>query len=217
MKLLSDLRSEHALIERLVGSLQTFAAARASGAVDPAAGAAYVAFFRLYAGRYHHAREEGVLFPALVREAEVPADRGPLAALAADHAALETLLAQMEPALTSAEPGVGAGELVLFARRHGAMLLHHIDAENDVLFVESEARLAQASVAELPTREPDAEEAAARDAGAALVDRYPPSDIPELWRGAGCVACPAYGERCAGIEREWWSELDWQDFHDRAH
>ncbi len=200
MTILDDLREEHALIERVVGSLRTFAAA---GARDPDDAAAYLRFVRLYAGRFHHAREEDVLFPALVAT-EVPADRGPLKILLDAHRAMARMLDAMDGGITLER-----------AERYGSALLHHIDAENSVLFPESEIRLRSAGGAELASREADAEEATARDEGEQLIAKYPPTEIPGIFRGDGCVACAAYGEGCDGIEREWWSELEWEDALER--
>jgi len=203
MGLLDDLRKEHVLIERMVGCLRTFAA---QGAADAEDGAAFLRFFRLYAGRYHHAREEESLFPALVRDTEAPADRGPLKILLEAHHSMARVLEQM------ALPGA---DFAALAPRYGRALLHHIDAENSVLFPEAETRLARAGVRELPDRAPDAEETAARVRVEPLVTRYPPREIADLIRGDGCVPCPAYGAGCLGIEREWWTELEWEDVHDR--
>jgi hemerythrin-like domain-containing protein len=200
MGLLDELRSEHLLIEKMVGSLRTYAA---QGAGDGADGAAFLRFFRLYAGRFHHAREEEVLFPALVA-AEVPADRGPLKVLLDAHHAMASLLGAMD-----------AGITLELAERYGRALLHHIDAENSVLFPESEIRLRSRGGAQLPSREPDDEEAAAGAEGEQLLQRYPPSELPGIFRGDGCVACAAYGDSCDGIEREWWSELEWEDALER--
>jgi hemerythrin-like domain-containing protein len=200
MKLLDDLRGEHALIERVVGSLRTFAAA---GAPDPADAAAYLRFFRLFAGRFHHAREEDVLFPALVAT-EVPGDRGPLKILLDAHHAMARMLDAMEGCIT-----------LELAERYGRALLHHIDAENSVLFPESEIRLRRSGGAELPARGPDAEEAAARADGERLAAKFAPSEFAGIFRGDGCVACAAYGESCDGIEREWWSDLEWEDALER--
>ena len=198
MELLDDLRGEHVLIERVVGSLRAWAA---DGSRDAGDGKAFLRFFKLYAGRYHHAREEDVLFPALVAT-EVPGDRGPLKVLLDAHHAMARMLEAME-----------AGITLELADRYGRALLHHIDAENSVLFPESEIRLR--GKGELPSRLPDAEEQDAREEGERLAGKYPPSDFPGLFRGEGCVACAAYGESCDGIEREWWSELEWEDALER--
>ena len=198
MQLIEQLREEHVLIERLAGSLRTFAL---SAARDPADAAAFLRFFRLWAGRFHHAREEEVLFPALVAT-EVPGDRGPLKVLLDAHHSMAAMLDAME-----------AGISPELAERYGRALLHHIDAENSVLFPESEIRMR--GRAELSSRAPDAEEEAARAEGESLARKYPPSDFAGILRGEGCVACAAYGETCDGIEREWWSELEWEDALER--
>ena len=52
-----------------------------------------------FAGHFHHDREERVLFRALVAEAELPADRGPVHALAREHAEMEEWLREMTPLL----------------------------------------------------------------------------------------------------------------------
>jgi hemerythrin-like domain-containing protein len=200
MGLLDDLRSEHVLIERMLGCLRTFAAQGGGDADDCAA---FLRFFRLYAGRFHHAREEDVLFPALVA-AEVPSDRGPLKVLLDAHRAMAGMLDAMDAGITL--------ELV---DRYGRALLHHIDAENSVLFPESEIRLRSRGGAQLTSREPDLEESAALGDGERLLQRYAPSEFPGIFRGDGCVACAAYGDTCDGVEREWWSELEWEDALER--
>ena len=30
-----------------------------------------------------------------------------------------------------------------------------------------------------------------------------------------CVVCPSYGLSCEGLEREWWTEQEWDDFRER--
>lgn len=212
MKLLDDLRREHELVENMVGSLRTYVARRAAGSAPSDDAAGYLRFFRLYAGRYHHAREEQVLFPALIQETEVPADHGPIAVLLEDHHAMATTLEELAPLLVADREGGGDARLGSLVERYGKALLRHIDAENSVLFTESEARFKRAGISELADRAPDAEELAARGDGERLVLAHPPSDFPDLIRGDGCMACEAYGTRCDGVEREWWSDVQWEDF-----
>lgn len=210
MRLLNDLRAEHTLIERVVGALQTWAGALAQGGADPSDGPAFLRFFRLYAGRYHHAREEQILIPALIEHGEVPADRGPIAAILHDHQEMATILDALEATLE--DPAA----LAQHADRYGRALLHHIDAENGVLLPECEARFVRASILELPDRRLEPEEQAAREEGARLADRYPPSEPPGIIRGDSCTSCPAFGVRCQGVELEWWSDHEWDDFNDRV-
>ncbi|HSQ64140.1 MAG TPA: hemerythrin domain-containing protein [Polyangiaceae bacterium] len=213
MELLDTLKREHETIEPVARALVAFAARVDEGA-DRADGERFLRFFRLYAGRFHHAREEEVLFPALVRETEVPADRGPIHALMGDHRQMAAALEELAGALL--EPAGGARSSPA-AIRYVSMLLQHIDAETSVLFPESEARFRRASVLELEVREPDDEERAARDGGLELAERYGSSaEIPGLVRGEGCACCASFGVVCDGVEREWSNDLEWEDMLDRV-
>ena len=207
MKLLDALRREHDTIEAVAGALVTFASSPAPDAADAER---FVRFFRLYAGRFHHAREEHVLFRALVQETDVPEDSGPIRTLFGDHRDLGALLEELAAALADV-PGAAREP----AERYVSTLLHHIDAENSVLFPECEARFRRASVIDLDARAPDDEERAARDDALELVARYAASAPPGLFRGEGCVCCPAYGLTCDGVEREWSSDEEREDTLDR--
>jgi hypothetical protein len=55
-------------------------------------------------------------------------------------------------------------------------------------------------------------EAAAHEDGARLVARYRPLADASLTRGEGCFGCRAHGKTCDGLEAEWWTELEWQEF-----
>lgn len=210
MRFIDDLRAEHALIERVVGALLTWAGARARGEANRDDGPAFLRFFRLYAGRYHHGREEQILFPALVEHGEVPADRGPISALLHDHQAMAKLLDALEQALE--DPQV----LAPHADAYGRALLHHIDSENGVLLPECEVRFGRVGVPDLPDRTLQPDELAAREEGTGLAQRYPPTEPLGIIRGDSCTTCPAYGVRCDGVELEWWSDHEWDDFNDRV-
>lgn len=192
MQFLDELRAEHETIERVALSLLTFARQpRHSEDI-----VAFVHFFRTYAGGWHHEREEQLLFPALEHEASLPADRGPIAVLLDDHATMSLLLDHL------GSPGV--------AVRYAQKLLQHIDAENSVLFPESELRLPRAGVHEIASREPSDGELAAFALANDLTRRYPPVNDPSIVRGDGCALCHAYGDTCRGLEREWWNEWEWE-------
>lgn len=66
----------------------------------------------------------------------------------------------------------------------------------------------------LPDRAMTDEEAAARADGERLVREHPPTDDPGALRGEGCVICRSFGSGCDGVEREWWSELEWEELPD---
>jgi len=200
----------------VLGALRTFVERRLRGEGDPSDGARFVAFFRLYAGAFHHHREEDVLFPALTESLGLPHDRGPLVALAAQHRELEATMAALAPLLGGALEAADERRAIEdLARRYTRGLCAHIDAENSVLLPDSEARLSRAGVRELPDVPLAPEFAAAREDGAALCAAYPPSVDSEALRGEGCVICPSYGVDCDGLEREWWNEHEWETFYKR--
>ncbi len=214
MWLLDELRAEHDLIDRVVGSLRAYVALRADGAGDPAHAAGFVAFLRLYAGDYHHGREETILFQALVERARLPRS-GPVDTLVGDHHRIATMLDEVASliVLDPLDPP-SASRLASATTAYGAALGHHIDAENSVLLPECEPRLRHAGVRELPSREMTADERAAKLAGEALVERYPALEDRQAIRGEGCVCCPAFGEECRGLEHEWWNEWEWAEFEE---
>jgi hemerythrin-like domain-containing protein len=214
MHVVDELRAEHDLIEAVVGSLRTFVSLRLRGEGDRTDGPRLVRFLRIYAGHYHHAREEDTLFAALVERAQLP-EHGPIAALVSDHHRIAGLLDQIDALLGRDALDREAGRrLESLAVDYSHALWRHIDAENSVLFPEGEARLRKAGVRELPSRPATHEEAEARSLGETLVACYPPFYDSAAIRGDGCVCCPAMGDTCRGLELEWWNEWEWAEFDD---
>ena len=214
MLFLDELRAEHELIDRVCGSLRSFAAARARGEGAPVEGAAFRRFFRVWAGAWHHAREEEALFPALAANAELSLETGPLASFVEQHHDMAKVLDGIDPLLDRAPLTEAEGRrLVALVAEYTRELGRHIDAENSVLIPESEVRLRQANVLELPGRAPTEAELAAHDEGLRLAEAWPfhPGDGI---RGEGCVVCPSYGTTCRGVEAEWWNESEWEEFAD---
>lgn len=214
MRFMEELVKEHELIEQVVGSLLTWAGRLGAGEAPAADGSEIVRFFRVYAGSLHHGREEEILFPALVNEASLPGDRGPVAVLLADHHEMGDILSRMEELLAAESTAESAARLSDLARDYASRLLSHIDSENSVLIPEAEARLIRAGVRELEVREATDEEREAVLSGRRIVERYPPSEDPDIVRGEGCVMCSSYGVRCEGLEREWWNEWEWSEADD---
>lgn len=208
MRLLDELAEEHQLVDRASGSLIRFAERTRRSETTPQDVADFVHFLRVYVGGYHHEREEQVLFPAVVERAEVPADRGPLPVMLADHRASAAMMDELEAAAN--DPVAAAG----VARRLAHHLWQHTDKEDSVLFPESEQRLIRGGVAELEGRPPTIEEEAARALGESLTERFPPLDDPDAIRGDGCVVCSAFTVTCGGIEKEWWN--DWEKEYHRS-
>ena len=214
MQLIDELQAEHDVIDAVAGAFLAHVAAP-PGTRHTEDTAAFLRFFRTYAGDFHHAREEAVLFVALQERAGLPGDRGPIAVMLADHARMAALLDRIEAVLHEPDDEPGRARLREPATEYVHALWHHIDAENTVLFPECAPRLGRNGVKELPSRAPTADEASAKAAGEDLLRRYPPSRRDEIPRGDGCIMCPAFGVTCQGLEREWWNEWEWDEFEDR--
>jgi len=214
MKLIDTFQDEHVLIDQVLGSFRRYVDELVDGTADPEDGRRFAAFFTEFAGHFHHDREERVFFDALVAEAELPRDRGPVYAVTHEHAEMEEWLREMTPFL---EQGPQSADdrvrLRALATRYSHALWRHIDAENSVLYPEGAERLRRCGVRELPDRPMSEAEAGAREHAAALVVRYPPVEDDVLTRGDGCFMCRAYGEACGGLEAEWWTELEWDEFY----
>jgi hemerythrin-like domain-containing protein len=213
MKLIDTLRDEHVLIDQVLGSFRAYVDGLVNGTADPDDGRRFASFFFEFAGRFHHDREERVFFEALVKDAELPGDSGPVHALVREHAEMEGWLREMTPFLEpTAQTGEDRGRLQALAIRYSHALWRHIDAENSVLYPEGEERLGRCGIRELPDRPLSEAEAGAREDAAQLLVRYPPVEDASLTRGDGCFMCRAHGDTCEGLEAAWWTELEWEEF-----
>jgi hemerythrin-like domain-containing protein len=135
------LRDEHQVILRVLLTLESAAEQLAAGGAMPEERwASMIAWLRAYADGNHHAKEEKVLFPAMIK-AGVPDEGGPVAVMLQEHAEGRALLAMMY----TGEPADKAAA----ARRYIRLLRDHIDKENGVLFPLADAVLDERDQAEV--------------------------------------------------------------------
>jgi hemerythrin-like domain-containing protein len=96
-----------------------------------------VDFIRHYADRFHHAKEEDVLFKALVANG-MPEQNSPVAAMLMAHDQGRAFVRGMEQAAKKALAGVPApvmvAEIAENARGYIALLRDHIDKEDHILY-----------------------------------------------------------------------------------
>jgi len=142
-KVIETLMNEHRVIERVLGSLEAFAAGLDEETADQRRTVAdYAEFFREFADRCHHGKEEDGLFTALT-EHGFPADGGPVAVMLHEHEAGRNHVRAL------AEIGAGDGPLGPDERarvsRHAAeyvpLLRQHITKEDAILFPAAERAL----------------------------------------------------------------------------
>ena len=120
------LREEHEVILRALTVLERVGRDLAQGKTVPKETIASLAnFFRTFAYRCHHAKEEAHLFPALVAHG-IPKEGGPVGIMLQEHdegRALVRTFVESDPATA-----------VSAIRRFVVLLREHINKENEVLF-----------------------------------------------------------------------------------
>lgn len=136
MSAIDVLVEEHLLISSVLQCLEKLIAqAEAARRVDKGAAAAMIDFFRSFADRCHHAKEEDRLFVVLETRG-LPRHGGPTGVMMEEHEIGRGLLARMEQALPGAADGrqEAVGEFSSAGREYISLLSQHIEKENRVLF-----------------------------------------------------------------------------------
>ncbi|NVO00418.1 MAG: hemerythrin domain-containing protein [Geobacteraceae bacterium] len=127
---------EHRLILRMIALLELNATKTAAGSysnwqfyLDG------VDFIRNYADRFHHAKEEDVLFAALVANG-MPRENSPVAAMLMEHDQGRAFVRAMEAAALEACKGVAGQETTIVenAFAYAALLRDHIAKEDEILY-----------------------------------------------------------------------------------
>lgn len=127
---------EHRLILRMLNLLEAKAGELAAdGEKDYRFFVDGVDFIRNYADRYHHAKEEDVLFEALV-ENGMPRANSPVAAMLAEHEMGRAYVKGLEEAATRAQSGERGQDEAIVANARGylALLRDHISKEDGILY-----------------------------------------------------------------------------------
>lgn len=156
---------EHRLILRMIALLERNAPRTAVG--DYRNWQFYldgVDFIRSYADRFHHAKEEDVLFAALV-ENGMPRENSPVAAMLLEHDQGRTYVLGMEMAVREALDGCAGREAAVAenALAYAALLREHIAKEDDILYPLAERVIPEAMRGEIVQGYERAEAAADAD------------------------------------------------------
>lgn len=127
-----DLMNEHegilfgmTILEKMAGMLQN------SVEVDTGDIKAMLDFFRLFADKCHHGKEEGLMFPAM-EKAGIPNERGPIGQMLFEHNEGRKHISAMS---SSINDGVlKKHDFINAAKNYIDLLRAHINKENTVLF-----------------------------------------------------------------------------------
>lgn len=139
---LQVIHQEHESIRQLVHAVDGIAGALREGMkVDAADGKAALETIQVYADKGHHAKEESVLFPAIMDSRQAAFAKGLIPALQRDHGVVRRLFADMSTHLPAAVGG-DARAVTMFA--HAAhqfrqLMESHIRKEEKELIPLAEA------------------------------------------------------------------------------
>jgi hemerythrin-like domain-containing protein len=131
------LRDEHKAILKMLDVTEEAAGQIKKGIpVAPEILSGLLEFFRLFADRCHHGKEENCLFP-LLEEKGMPRDAGPVGVMLHEHDQGRALIGKMVAAAEAFASGSKEAALrwADAALDYAALLRAHIDKENNILFM----------------------------------------------------------------------------------
>jgi hemerythrin-like domain-containing protein len=137
------LRKEHEAILKMLAVTEEVARRLEGGErIAPETLANLLQFFRLFADKCHHGKEEDLLFPQLEKKG-MPRAGGPIRVMLTEHEQGRRLVQQMAEATEAYpnQPETVGPAWAQAARGYAALLRAHIDKENNVLFVMAERML----------------------------------------------------------------------------
>jgi hemerythrin-like domain-containing protein len=192
------LMNEHRVIEQVLDCLDAMAdACERDGRIAEETARQCIDFFRSFADRCHHGKEENQLFPMMECRGYSPVE-GPTAAMRAEHVQGRSLIRAMEEAIPAATRGEeeARSRWTNAAREYSFMLRQHIEKEDHCLFPMADQALHEGDQAELGRRfdrveheeiGPDVYERYVRMADA-LADRFgvKKNRVPAGTKGCGC-------------------------------
>jgi hemerythrin-like domain-containing protein len=131
MKATEVLMNEHRVIEQVLACLEAIAdRAEQSGSLDAESARQALDFFRTFADRCHHGKEETHLFP-LLEARGMPRFGGPTGVLLTEHEQGRSLLAAMAAAIERNSPA----DFIPAARSYAKLMREHIWKEDHRLFL----------------------------------------------------------------------------------
>lgn len=137
------LKDEHKIIMKVIAALRVLLErGESDGSYDFTTFEECIRFFRLFADKCHHGKEEDVLFEELI-ERGFPREQGPIAVMIAEHRMGRGFVAEMSAAL----PGANSGDehqltrLLDAAYNYCDLLEQHIGKEDHCLFSMAEGAI----------------------------------------------------------------------------
>lgn len=136
MKPTDILSDEHRVIEQVLGCLDRIVEhSEADGKLDGQSARDAVSFFRNFADRCHHAKEETHLFPAMEAKG-FPREGGPTGVMLDEHEQAREHVRKMDESIEAASNGDPAAvrKFAQHARAYCNLLRNHIEKEDHCLY-----------------------------------------------------------------------------------
>ena len=147
MKSVDRLVAEHDIIERGLAVLEKVVARIESGQSAPNDFPRWAPeFFRQFADKCHHAKEEDLFFP-LLKERGIPEEGGPIGVMLNEHVLGRDCVRRMREASEGVE--FDGAKFATAANEFIPLLRQHIFKENNVLFKMAEQVLTEADDADM--------------------------------------------------------------------
>lgn len=127
-----NLENDHVNILRLIDVMETMSALKAEDSSDIDA---VIKLIKNYADGFHHAKEENLLFPMMVKKG-YSTEQGPVAVMLHEHVLGRNYVQGMSRGLEQMKSGDINGRNIVYENMQGyiALLRNHIAKENNILF-----------------------------------------------------------------------------------
>jgi len=148
---IEQMRDEHDRIKMMLRILDRFCGRLENGEdANLDDGAEMIEFLRVYADKFHHEKEERLIFP-LLEKLGVPRAGGPIGIMLEDHDQGRAHVRGMAEALECMRAGEGKGgrSFAENARNYIQLLTEHIEMEDEAIFDMAEMRLSAAQLEQL--------------------------------------------------------------------
>jgi hemerythrin-like domain-containing protein len=200
-KSIEKMMNEHRLIVQVLGALDALVSKLDGGQDVPREDVAgFARFFREFADKLHHGKEEDRLF-AEMNKCGFPREYGPVAVMLAEHEAGRAQVRALS------QIGAGTGPLSADERRHAAdhgtefvpLLLGHIQKEDNILYPMAQQAIPPAAFQKLDSDCETFEQSVMKasdlqqlkDLAARLIENYPP-DPERLEAAQACLGCAGH-------------------------
>lgn len=146
-----QLKDEHNAIKLMLRILERVCEKLESGEdVNPEHLGQILQFIKVFIDKFHHGKEENLLFPAM-EKAGIPKEGGPIGVMLVEHNTGRDYVRGMSEAVVEYKTGSRqvSSKIVEDAKNYIKLLVQHIEKEDNILYQMAEMRLSEKKQEEL--------------------------------------------------------------------